>query len=222
MPLKHLQNLPLWEHKLSKEQLEPIWREVDSMQSADYKDYKTASPQLVGDLEHQYFLKDSLPDLDATVQEQINLWEDQSRYLASMNYNSGKHAIRSLGAWVNFQSKGENNPLHSHGGVVSWVLWLKIPYTIEQEREYLSRQPTTQTQLFVGQFALVYTNILGNVEMTAWDSDEMEGTLLLFPSKLKHAVYPFYSTDEKRITISGNYAFNTDHVYQNVDINETR
>ena len=31
-----------------------------------------------------------------------------------------------------------------------------------------------------------------------------EGMMLMFPSKLHHSVYPFYTSDEKRISVSGN------------------
>ena len=31
-----------------------------------------------------------------------------------------------------------------------------------------------------------------------------EGTMVFFPSKLQHGVYPFYDNDEQRISISGN------------------
>ena len=33
---------------------------------------------------------------------------------------------------------------------------------------------------------------------------EYEGTMLFFPSKLRHEVFPFYNCDEDRISISGN------------------
>ena len=38
---------------------------------------------------------------------------------------------------------------------------------------------------------------------------EMEGTILFFPAKLQHGVYPFYNCDEDRISISGNIMLNT-------------
>ena len=31
-----------------------------------------------------------------------------------------------------------------------------------------------------------------------------EGTMILFPSSLNHNVYPFYTSDDYRISISGN------------------
>ena len=33
---------------------------------------------------------------------------------------------------------------------------------------------------------------------------DLEGTMLFFPAQLQHGVYPFYESDEVRISISGN------------------
>ena len=33
--------------------------------------------------------------------------------------------------------------------------------------------------------------------------------MLLFPSSLHHMVYPFYNSDEERVTISGNISLDT-------------
>ena len=38
---------------------------------------------------------------------------------------------------------------------------------------------------------------------------DKEGTMLFFPAKLQHCVYPFYNCDEDRISISGNIKLNT-------------
>jgi hypothetical protein len=38
---------------------------------------------------------------------------------------------------------------------------------------------------------------------------EWEGKIALFPAKLNHLVYPFYTSDEPRISISGNIGFAT-------------
>ena len=34
-----------------------------------------------------------------------------------------------------------------------------------------------------------------------------EGKMLMFPAKLQHLVYPFYTSDKERITVSGNIKF---------------
>ena len=35
----------------------------------------------------------------------------------------------------------------------------------------------------------------------------MKKKAFIFPAALQHSVYPFYGTDEYRITVSGNLAF---------------
>ena len=36
-----------------------------------------------------------------------------------------------------------------------------------------------------------------------------EGKMIMFPASQYHAVYPFYTSDEERITVSGNLKFKT-------------
>ena len=39
-----------------------------------------------------------------------------------------------------------------------------------------------------------------------------ENTILFFPALLNHTVYPFYLSDEERISISGNICLDTSQV----------
>ena len=51
------------------------------------------------------------------------------------------------------------------------------------------------------------SNILGNIKTFSYLlTPDYEGTMLFFPAALRHCVYPFYNTDEPRISISGNIA----------------
>ena len=105
--------------------------------------------------------------------------------------------------WVNFQKKYEFNPIHNHGGVYSFVIWHKIPYLIEDE---VKEFPDIREGFCkAGCFAFVYTNQMGNVVTDDLPVDKTwEGRIAIFPAKLSHLVYPFYTSDEERITISGN------------------
>ena len=52
--------------------------------------------------------------------------------------------------------------------------------------------------------------MLGSIRPYTYEmSPKVEGTMLFFPSSLKHQVYPFYNCDEDRISISGNVALDT-------------
>jgi hypothetical protein len=109
--------------------------------------------------------------------------------------------------WVNFQKKYEFNPLHVHTGALSFVVWMDIPYDWkdEQELEFVKHSNPTNT---VGNFVFYYHNGKEITNQVIPMSPEMNGTMALFPSSMSHCVYPFYTSDKERITISGNIIFN--------------
>ena len=109
--------------------------------------------------------------------------------------------------WVNFQAKHEYNPQHAHSGLLSYVIWHKIPYKIEDE---IKKGPgkaklidNKQTN-FNGCFTFS-TATDGMIKHQFLEVDKTwNGTIAIFPSSLHHNVYPFYSSDDYRITFSGN------------------
>ena len=105
--------------------------------------------------------------------------------------------------WVNLQQKHEFNPVHDHSGIFSFVIWLQIPYTRVDEHQspgYKSNSPCS------GNFNFFYTNALGDIVPYSMECNiTKENVIYFFPSKMKHSVYPFYSTDDYRITVSGNF-----------------
>ena len=103
-----------------------------------------------------------------------------------------------LGAlWVNFQKKGEFQPLHFHDGTFSFVIWMDIPYDFKDEAKIQSRAGDF---MFVGPSEASRTVKEHKIKL----SPEMNGYCCFFPSDLCHQVYPFYTSDKDRISISGN------------------
>ena len=87
--------------------------------------------------------------------------------------------------WINYQRKGEYIPHHTHHGVYSYSVWIKIP------------SPCL--------FEFTYTNIIGNILTHSINlTKEDEGKIIFFPSKLPHIAYPFNDSEEIRLSISGN------------------
>jgi hypothetical protein len=116
----------------------------------------------------------------------------------------GKPASPVLGPlWVNFQKKYEYNPLHNHGGMFSFVIWMKIPYDYENEKE-LPWVKGSNSEQTVGNFALLDSSMNNHIFFM---NKNIEGHCLFFPSNFFHMVYPFYTSDEERISISGNIYF---------------
>jgi len=111
--------------------------------------------------------------------------------------------------WVNFQNKHQFNPPHDHSGVYSFVIWMQIPTSYKEQ----SKLPIAGKDGFisdhsnecVSNFSFSYTDILGKTQQYIYKMEkEVEGLLVLFPSNLTHQVFPFYKSDDVRVSISGN------------------
>jgi hypothetical protein len=109
--------------------------------------------------------------------------------------------------WVNFQTKHEFNPIHNHNGVYSFVIWLDIPYNIQDE---IANGPGAKSNAsLAGHFQFVSTNALGMITTHNLPVDKTwNNTICIFPSSLHHTVMPFFTSDEYRITVSGNLGYN--------------
>lgn len=108
--------------------------------------------------------------------------------------------------WVNFQKKTEYNPNHTHTGDWAYVIWVKIPFIFEEEDiAPNSINSSTKTN---GRFELSYVN--ENLEVTSKKLEidaKFEGKFILFRSNTRHCVYPFYTSDDYRISMAGNIIF---------------
>ena len=105
--------------------------------------------------------------------------------------------------WVNYQNQHEFNPPHNHAGLYSFVVFMKIP-THWKEQHALPISANSNTPL-ASDFAFVWPEAPMQVSHQNFPlSPEDEGRMLFFPATLQHMVYPFYGTEEERITISGN------------------
>ena len=106
--------------------------------------------------------------------------------------------------WVNFQKKHEFNPPHDHSGVYSFVIWMQIPTSYEEQKK-LPICAESNASGTISNFAFHYTNSLGRVSQFIYNMEkEAEGYMVMFPSEMKHEVFPFYESKGERISISGN------------------
>jgi len=194
--------------KLSEEQLAPIWREVRAIQEA--WSAEPANNLLVGNIRQEYQLsecRDFTADmLGPYIQEYLEYFE-YNRPLAQLN-GSLDMRLCERDLWVNFQKKHEFNPVHDHSGVMSFVIWLQIPYTFEEEYR---AGPGRDSRLPVnGDFTIHWTDSAGNIRNHSLLVDSSkEGYLCMFPSYTMHSVYPFFSSDDYRITVAGNFRLDT-------------
>jgi hypothetical protein len=158
--------------------------------------------KLAGNLESSYLLEKSRTNLEKYV---VNLAQ---AYAAGFNISfTGKNltgdnlSLRLF--WANFQKKHEFNPIHLHDGDFSFVIWLKVPYDINDELATSISKNSNVPR--AGMFSFFYTNVFGEIREAEFPVDkQFEGNIFLFPSCLQHMVYPFTTSDDLRISISGN------------------
>ena len=101
--------------------------------------------------------------------------------------------IHMAHSWVVSQYAGEYNPWHHHTGDFSSVIYLKLPPNMHKEIEEDFEDHYPANGLIEFMFG----------ENQGFRSDNLKfkpevGKLLMFPSWLKHFVYPFKSEGERR------------------------
>jgi len=158
---------------------------------------------------NHYFVKDTENELKSFVGYLAqSYFEKYPEYLSSINFLNKNCSFVIDTPWINLQKKHEFLPNHKHDGVLSYSIWIKIPYDIETERN--QKQLKFGNQKFYS-FEFSYPNILGQPQQYSIDvTKNEEGTIQMFPSQLIHTVYPFYTSDKYRISVSGNIKFKVD------------
>jgi len=117
--------------------------------------------------------------------------------------------------WINKQKKHEFNPFHSHKGVFSFIIFLKIPYDLEEELKLFPNTSFKESSTSKLNFYTV--NKLAGMECQTLDVDKsFENKMIMFPAKLPHSVNPFYTSDDYRVTVSGNISLSVNgSMYEN-------
>ena len=178
--------------------LEELGQQINELQ-ADFSKGKKANDGLVGEIKHEYAIP-AQPQTKQYIRDLAQRFENESQYMSN-NYNP-QPTLDFRGLWVNFQRKYEYNPIHNHSGVYSFVIWYQIPYTFEDEQKY---NYTTNRDSPHGEFVFVAPVNVTTIKNISLGIDKSkEGYIAIFPSTLHHNVYPFYSSDEYRITMAGN------------------
>ena len=113
--------------------------------------------------------------------------------------------FKIIDTWIVRQFENEYNPLHSHGGHISGVGYLKLPdnygETVQKNKE----------ENYNGNLQLVHgsKNFLSPVTLNI---KPKVGDFYFFPNYLMHSVYPFKNKNAERRSISFN-AYIDDTIY---------
>jgi len=210
--------------KLGKEEMDYLWKCVEEHSPESYSEY------LAGHLENSFALQDKeawfyLNTLDPLIQD---FCHNFGNYGDKVPVNS-VHPYSLHKWWVNYQRAGEYNPTHDHHGLWSFVIWMQIPYTNEEQTsdEISKKAGVNSGHATNGAFEFHYTDIFGRPSSYWYDSaKDLEGTLCLFPSIMRHQVYPFKKepgNKDYRISIAGNIVLNTNQripVEMNTDLSK--
>ena len=174
------------------------------------KKYHTGdqSPKLAGHIKKEFHIGNP-PDyfekriIESIPKSNIILDEVQNRFLV----NNAPCPIKLMSCWVNYQKKYEFNPIHKHDGILSFVLFLNIPYELEDEEKIYKANAKNTSKL---QF--IITDIQGEIRTVTCNVDKSYvGKLLIFNAKKYHCVYPFYTSNGYRITASGNFGYDVEN-----------
>ena len=194
--------------RLPEHLLEEIDRECAGiMEKFEQHTQDQYNSQLIGQIENEFALKKT-PEV---LQNFLGMF-CKHYYSHWTKREDVNQTFRIAESWVNFQKKHEYNPIHNHSGVLSFVLWLQIPYDVTEElslpQSIKSNKPSASL------FNFHYTNLNGDIAVNSIPvSKEHEGMLMLFPSWLNHSVNPFYTSDDYRISVSGNIVSDSEANY---------
>ena len=185
-----------WGPCLVKTKITEEWRQLFLSEArASKKDFES---RLAGMLKRQVEFRDSslfdkfFSDMFKMYDHALQDWTGDRNIIAG---GGEMYNLESL--WANFQGPGDFNPPHSHGGALSWVIYLQIPdELIKENKQYKGTS--------AGPGGITFTYGDGPREVITYQTYlPHTGDMYIFPAWLQHWVYPFKS-DVERISVSGN------------------
>jgi hypothetical protein len=157
----------------------------------DYENTMISNLTEKGVSEHYFISEKNTYKIYEVIQKMIDKYKEVfPNYLDGIKYLDRNVPLGFKTPGVNFQKKNEYLPLHEHGGVLSYNIWMKIPIKSIFEYNYNS---------------IIGKNLIHRINLTEKD----EGRIVLFPAQLQHVVYPFYNSNKIRMSIAGNILLNT-------------
>ena len=166
------------------------------------KELPKANKQLVGKIEDEVSLFFDGPPNDKInshnfLPQDILQWFDSvfNHYLTWNKIGENRRHINSI--WVNEMKAHEYNPIHIHQGKIftglSSVMIMKLPTNTGIEYSAPDKPMNGRLQIIgaaAGQFA-----------KTDYSPNSKIGDFYVFPYDMRHTVYPFNGTKEKRRTL---------------------
>ena len=166
------------------------------------KELPKANKQLVGKIQAEVSLHYSGQDSEkmhphSFLPKEIHGWF-YSIFKHYLDWNKTRdYSMKINSVWVNEMFEHEYNPVHVHQGMLytglSSVMIMKLPK--EYGKEYSApNKPMNGKLQIIGSAG-------GQFSKTDYSPDIMERDFYIFPYDMRHCVYPFNGTKEKRRTL---------------------
>jgi hypothetical protein len=206
--LKTFDNIGVLQAKLPFELFQSLTTSINDL-PADAEPYNS---NLLGHMKEEYSLNHIKEHMSDFLLAMADTWNQlHPGHVATFEEaaKNKKYGLYLDSLWVNKQKKHEFNPMHHHAGVLSFVIWVNIPYDLKEEEKYFppvsGEVEENRINSYTSKFCFYYTDILGKIQTAVVPVDKTwQGTILMFPAALHHGVYPFYTSDDYRISVSGN------------------
>ncbi len=173
--------------------LDDIVSDAEKSKKLDYGKYLAGNVKNEFQLEKNYI---TLSGLKVFLEENTKEWIHQST----------KQEIKKfeiIDSWIVRQFENEYNPLHSHGGHISGVGYLKLPKTFGETYQ------KNKQENYNGKLQLVHGSRMFLSPINLNIQPEL-GDFYFFPNYLMHCVYPFINSNEERRSISFNAYIDND------------
>jgi hypothetical protein len=196
-------NIGIVHCKVPDDILKVLYAHLENIEKTNFKDQEDNRKNLLGHMDKEFKMLEYIEVIEPFLLTLADEYDRQYNYIQSVANVEGKFKLSLSHLWVNFQQKHEFNPPHTHTGVLSFVIWMKIPYDIKEEEEVFPINSAGAPR--TSKFTFHYINTLGKIGHWVLPVDEsFEGVICMFPSELAHSVNPFYTSDDYRVSISGN------------------
>ena len=152
---------PGWlETRLNQKHMDLLWSCIEKRGQEPY-------PNLAGNLYGSYALENNNTFYNSIIDPFVRYWikvygdDIFGNQIKLIPWVSANMETYLNDWWVNYQHEGDYNPLHDHGGIFSFVIWMKIP-TDWRDQKKLPRS-IHSTSNTVSNFQFVYTNQFGKI-----------------------------------------------------------
>jgi len=199
---KNLPNIPYMMANISAKTLDLLKKEFIDIKK-NQKNEKFITGLTGNGTATQYRLKDKLEKIFLTeVRDLIEKYNNTIPYARRLSFLTKEVPLVLGKPWINLQKKNEFLPNHIHEGVLSYSCWVNIPYNINEELK------DNKAQNYASLFSFLYNDILGTaMQHNIYVDKTYEGKIIIFPAALTHCVYPFYTSNDYRVSVSGNASF---------------